>query len=554
MGKPILDEAAVLRLPCGCTTLSRIREQNAIYVDKTEMVSSLAKNCFRPVFLSRPRRFGKSLLVSVFESLFSKGLEDFKDLAIEKDAYWKNEKTYKVVRLDFSQYATVDVETFKSSLTRDIQGVLLGKKRQELTEAEKTLLPNDVIKDYADEAESGSLVLLIDEYDAPITHNLNKSEKLQKMIDFISSFFATIKSCERVFRFVFITGITRLAHVSLFSMFNNLLDIAVDDDYSCLLGITEDELHKYFDAYVRNAAAVLDMSREEVYARMKSSYNGFQFTINADETVYNPWSILSFLSNPKAGFANYWYSTSGGTPTLLVKYLQRIENLDLFNMLRYRDNSNEVEGTVVNSRSLLSKSEPDQIPVEMLLLQTGYFTLKKKSRSRARLVIPNDEIGESLINLSLDIQNLMPSETTQDQISLLCDLLDEGDIESVFNLFNTLLCECVSSNSKAFNDENTIRDIIYSQIPQEEINKAKEVINSHGYSDLELKTPKTKLVVEFKRIQESGGEESAIKEAFSQMRTHHYGETTDKRKLIRVVMIICTAKRCLTAYRVMDSR
>jgi hypothetical protein len=335
-------------------------------------------------------------------------------------------------------------------------------------------------------------------------------------------------------------------------MFNNLLDITVDDDYSGLLGITEDELHRNFDAYVRNAASVLDMSTEEVYARMKSAYNGFQFTINASETVYNPWSILSFLRDPKKGFANYWYSTSGGTPTILVEYLKRAENLDLFNMLRYRDGSNGDEDIVVNNRSLLSKSEPDQIPMDMLLLQTGYFTLKTKSRSRAKLVIPNEEIEESLINLSLDIQNLAPSEATQDQISLLGDLLDEGDIESVFNLFNTILCECVSSNSKAFNDENTIRDIIYSQIPQEEINKAKEVINSQGYSDLELKTAKTKLVIEFKRIPDSGGEESAIKDAISQMRTHHYGETTEDIKLIRAAMIICTAKRSLTAYRVMD--
>ncbi len=552
MGKPILDASAMKRLPCGYTSLSKIREKNVIYVDKTSYVSSLIMNEARPVFLLRPRRFGKSLLVSVFESLFSNCREHFKGLAIENDDYWKEEKTYKVVHLDFSQFATLDLPEFKLNLNYQFQNKLYGKTSGTLTDAEKSVPVTVILDEYAQVAEIGSLVLLIDEYDAPITHNLNKPEKMQEMIDFISSFFATIKSCEKVFRFVFITGITRLAHVSLFSMFNNLLDITVDDDYSGLLGITEDELHRNFDAYVRNAASVLDMSTEEVYARMKSAYNGFQFTINASETVYNPWSILSFLRDPKKGFANYWYSTSGGTPTILVEYLKRAENLDLFNMLRYRDGSNGDEDIVVNNRSLLSKSEPDQIPMDMLLLQTGYFTLKTKSRSRAKLVIPNEEIEESLINLSLDIQNLAPSEATQDQISLLGDLLDEGDIESVFNLFNTILCECVSSNSKAFNDENTIRDIIYSQIPQEEINKAKEVINSQGYSDLELKTRKTRLVIEFKRIPDSGSEESAIKEAIDQMCTHHYGETTEDIKLIRAAMIICTAKRSLTAYRVME--
>ncbi len=552
MGKPILDESAMLRLPCGCTTLSRIRENKAIYVDKTEKVSTLAKNCFRPVFLSRPRRFGKSLLVSVFESLFSKGLEDFKDLAIEKDDYWKNEKTYKVVHLDFSSYATEDLSGFKLRLNMQLLCALKDKTIEELSDVEKSLPPAAIIEQQARLAKHGSLVLLIDEYDAPITHSMDNREKMREMIDFISSFFATIKSCEKVFRFVFITGITRLAHVSLFSMFNNLLDITADDDYSGLLGITEEELHKYFDEYVRNAASVLDMSKEEVYARMKSAYNGFQFTINAKETVYNPWSILSFLSNPKKGFANYWYSTSGGTPTILVEYLKKNEKLNLFNMLRYRVSSTDGKIIQVDEDSLLSKSEPDKIPMDMLLLQTGYFTLKSKNDYLAKLVIPNDEIAESLIKLSLDIQNLGPSEETTDKISSLSELIDSGDIDSVFSLFNTLLCECVSSSSKVFNDENSVRDVIYSQIRGRRIYKAREVINSQGYSDLELKTSKTKLVIEFKRIQESGGEESAIKEAISQMRTHHYGETTEDIKLIRAAMIICTAKRSLTAYRVME--
>ncbi len=553
MGKPILDESAMLRLPCGCTTLSRMRENNAIYVDKTEMVSTLAKNCYRPVFLSRPRRFGKSLLVSVFESLFSKGLEDFKDLAIENDTYWKDEKTYKVVRLDFSRFASMDSENLKKSLTREIASGYSGCKQLEVLDEQGNFNePSYMVSQIYRSAGTSSVVLLIDEYDAPITHHMSEPEEQKKIIAILSSFFATIKSCEKVFRFVFITGITRLAHVSLFSMFNNLLDITADDDYSGLLGITEEELHKSFDPYVRNAASVLDMSTEEVYARMKSAYNGFQFTINAKETVYNPWSILSFLKDPKKGFANYWYSTSGGTPTILVEYLKRTENLDLFNMLRYRDSSSDDNDMLVDNDALLSKSEPDQIPMDMLLLQTGYYTLKQEAKGLGRLVIPNDEIGESLINLSLDIQNLAPSEATQDQISLLGALLDDGDIESVFNLFNTILCECVSSNSKAFNDENTIRDIIYSQIPQEEINKAKEVINSQGYSDLELKTRKTRLVIEFKRIPDSGSEESAIKEAIDQMCTHHYGETTEDIKLIRAAMIICTAKRSLTAYRVME--
>ncbi len=540
----------MLRLSCGYTSIAKIRNDNVIYVDKTSYVSTLAKNRARPVFLSRPRRFGKSLLVSVFASLFSHGLRDFAGLAIAEDDYWKDEKTYRVVHLDFSSYALKDLRDWEHELTLDLQCALLGKKRRELTDAEKSLSPYSALMDYASDADTGSLVLLIDEYDAPITHSLDDPGKTKQVVDFISSFFATIKSCERIFRFVFITGITRLAHVSLFSMFNNLLDISVDDDYATLLGITEEELHGYFDPYVRNAAAVLDMGKEDLYARLKATYNGFQFAVNARETVYNPWSLLSFLAEPGKGLANYWYSTSGGTPALLVHYLKNADELELFNILRYRASSGKNTDLLIDSDSLLAKSEPDQIPMEMLLLQTGYFTLKSVNEDLARLVIPNDEIAESLIRLSLDIHNLGPTIETRSRIADLASMLDHGDVESVFRLFNTLLCECVSANSKAFGDENTIRDIIYSQIPRRRVFKAREVVNSQGMSDLELMTGNTRLVVEFKRIMEPGGEEAAIRQAFEQMKSRHYGETTEKVKLIRVAMIICTVKRSLTAYRV----
>ena len=551
MGKQILDEAAMKKLPCGCTTLSKIRENNAIYVDKTAYVSSLARNDARPVVLSRPGHFGKSLLVSVFESLFSRGLEDFRGLAIENDPYWKNEETYKVVRLDFSQYATVDLETFKSSLTRDIQCVLKNKKEEELTDSEKSVPVTVVLSQYDRMAEIGSLVLLVDEYDAPLNHNRDNPEQLKKFSDFLNSFLATIKSCGNAFRFVFITGITRLSQASIFSTFNHHLDITMDDDHSGLLGFTESELHTYFDPYVRNAASVLDISASDVYAIMKSTYGGYQFSFNAEETVYDPWSVLSFLKNPEKGFADYWY-LSGGTPTALVQYLKDADIVDLLNMLRYRDGLPEGVRTLVDEDLLLSKTETGQTPVNMQLLKAGYFTLKSVCKYLAELVIPNDEIAESLIKLSLDIHSQSPTPETVKSLDRVSEFADAEDIDSLFKLFNSLLCECVSSSSKVFNDENSVRDVIYSQIPRRGIYKAREVINSQGYSDLELKTARTKLVVEFKRIQESGGEESALKDAISQMRTHHYGETTEDIKLIRAAMIICTASRSLTAYRVME--
>ena len=354
MVQAILDKSEIDKLPLGYTSFSEIKNDGAIYVDKTDLVGDLGRLKATPVFLSRPRRFGKSLLISTFESLFSRGLKDFENLKIiekdikSKDKFWHNEKTYKVIHLDFSLYANTDLETFKSLLTLDLQSAIEGKARKDLTDAEKSLSPISVLKDCFDRQLGKSIVLLIDEYDSPITHSVDSPQKMKEMMDFISSFFAAIKSCEGMFRFVCITGITRLAHVSLFSMFNNLADITLDEDYSALLGITENELHEYFDIYVQNAAAVLDMSVSDMYTRLKSTYNGFQFAINTQQTVYNPWSLISFLKKPKLGFSNYWYSTSGGVPTMLVKYLKQEDNLEIFNLLRRKASGQGADDTQRN--------------------------------------------------------------------------------------------------------------------------------------------------------------------------------------------------------------
>ena len=562
MGQAILDKSEIDRLPLGYTSFSEIKNDNVIYVDKTDLVGDLGRLKATPVFLSRPRRFGKSLLLSTFESLFSQGLKDFENLKIikkdleSKDQFWHNEKTYKVIRLDFSRIALKNVDDFESFLTKRFHLELRGKNAWELTEAEKSVSYADLLDSYSKEKRGKEIVLLIDEYDSPITHNIGNPQKMREMMDFISSFFATIKSCEGMFRFVCITGITRLAHVSLFSMFNNLEDITANENYSALLGITEDELREYFDPYVQNAAAVLDMSVSDVYARLKSTYNGFQFAIGARQTVYNPWSLLSFLKKPELGFSNYWYSTSGGVPTMLVRYLQEEDNLEIFNMLRSKvvsqnPETDEDEDLWVDRDELMSKSEPDQIPMKMLLCQAGCFTLKGIDRLLAELVIPNDEVAESMIQLALDIKKLRPRISTRLRLNRLTEIIDSHDIEEVFNLFNTVLFECVSMNSKAFGDENTVRDIIYALIPRDEVLKSKEVMNSQGFSDLELKTRNTKLVIEFKRIADAGGEDNIIEKAFEQMRTRHYGETAEPQKLIRAAMVISTGQRRLVAWRVM---
>jgi hypothetical protein len=189
--------------------------------------------------------------------------------------------------------------------------------------------------------------------------------------------------------------------------------------------------------------------------------------------------------------------------------------------------------------------------MKMLLLQTGYFTLRTVSFPYGKIVVPNEEVAESLIRLSLDVHNLKSDPFTDIELLNLEKLTDNKDIPAVFRLFNAILSENLSSNSPAFNNENSIRDIIYARIPEKGILKSKEMNNCHGYSDLEIKTKATKLVIEFKRMRDGVSQKAAMKEALRQLTTHEYGATPAEIEIIRVGMVISPKERCIKAYEIL---
>ncbi len=543
MGKPLYNEKELMKLPLGATSFAELRNLDRIYVDKTDLIYSLALNISTPVFLARPRRFGKSLLVSTFESLFAHGLRDFKDLAIEK--LWTENKTYKVVHLDFSLYADLDAEQFKNELIDQLENEFSYLNPARIQKKDSVRSAAKIFDNVAKNTRGKNIVLLIDEYDSPITHHLDDLNERKKIERVHSNFFAAVKRYEEIFRFVFITGITRTSHVSLFSIFNSLQDITLDDEYATLTGITEDEIHQYFDPYVRNAASVLDLDTDAVYEKLRHSYDGFQFSLNSETKVHNPWSLLCFLVKPANGFQNYWYQSSGGVPSLLVNYLKKQDNLELFS------NITKGEHTIEINR-LTAKSKAELIPIDLLLLQTGYYTLREGSYLYARLVLPNDEVSDSVISLSLDIHNLNLSFESSVKLGRITSLIDTGAIGEIVELFNTILTECLSPGSKAFNDKNVLRDVIYSRLPDKGLIKSREKPNSCGYSDLELKTASSRLVIEFKRSYQGITEDQALKNALTQIKERHYGEGTDCRKLIRAAMVFSATKKAITKWCVIE--
>ena len=282
----------VTRLPLGRPDFSDIRQHGDVYVDKTALIYGLARLRV-PLFLSRPRRFGKSLLVSTLQSLFAGKLEDFQGLAI--DGHWQD-TSYRVVRIDFSGLADLNVK----EINRELGEILLQNfgvygKISALDEKGEYRLPSSLLREIANSLQNSSTVLLIDEYDAPLTHHLDKTDELQKITSIFNNFYAIVKEYTSKFRFIFITGVTRIAHVSIFSAFNNLRDMSFENKYNTLLGFTQDDIRCYFDQYIDNAAQVLGMSKDAVYTRLEQCYDGYQVAFDSDKTLYNPWSILSFL-------------------------------------------------------------------------------------------------------------------------------------------------------------------------------------------------------------------------------------------------------------------
>ena len=305
-------------LPLGTSDFAALRNSNEIYIDKTALIYELA-SVRSKIFISRPRRFGKSLLVSTFESLFKNGLRDFSGLKIEK--LWKD-KTYPVVRLDFSDLKDLpSAEEFQKSL-RSMIATAFAAIGFRYDPADTVSLFLDQFKLWLSTLETNSFVLLIDEYDAPLTAHLENSRLFNEIRTVLSRFYAVVKRYEGCLRFFFMTGITKYSQTSIFSELNNFDDITLNPAYATLIGYTEEEIKSGFAAYLRNAAEKLGTTEKHVLQNLRDNYDGFSFEPSAQSHVFCPWSVLNFFKYPQQGFKNYWYE-SGGQPSLLLKYLEK---------------------------------------------------------------------------------------------------------------------------------------------------------------------------------------------------------------------------------------
>ena len=381
-----------------------------LYVDKTEYIWQLIKPAKESYFLSRPRRFGKSLTVSTLKAVFEGKKELFKGLALYDKPYdWK---PHPVVHLDLNGFNFDGLDALKSSLGRLMRETAECHALQ-LTETE----PEQMFREIIDKlSKSGQVVILLDEYDKPILNNIGRPE-VKSILAFLKSFYSVIKAFEGRLRFAFITGVSKFSHVSLFSDLNNLTDITMDARYATMFGYTQEELEANFSD--RIAATAADRDMDEFKAEIKAWYNGYRFEENA-KTVYNPVSLAKFFESG-GKFNNYWFST--GTPSFLLELAKR-RDFDFESALK--ESVPEVA---------FSAFEMEDIDPLTLLLQTGYLTIKSTEQKFGQtwyfLDFPNREVAGAF---SAYILNSYAGKTQSGVVKFAAEIatsLLNGDLEKL---------------------------------------------------------------------------------------------------------------------------
>jgi hypothetical protein len=462
------------KYPIGIQTFSEIRERGFLYVDKTAYVERLI-NGSKYYFLARPRRFGKSVLLSTLKSAFQGRQDLFKGLFIENKIEWEN---HAIIHLSFASmdYHSLGLEKSIESNLDDIAkeyNLVLTKQGMAFRFAELISSLH---------TQTGRLVvILIDEYDTPIVQHLGTNiQRALENRDILRSFYTTIKDSDAHIRFFFLTGISRFSKMSIFSALNNLDDISMDAEYGGVCGYTQPELLHYFLPRIQEIAEAMKMTQEACIQQITDWYNGFCFTNTANPTVYSPFSTLLFMQ--KAHFSNYWFST--GMPSFLVKMLNKAYDYDL--------------DDIVLHQNILENFNLEHLNHHTLLFQTGYLAIKEPlGNSTYRMGYPNHEVRESMLAFILNEYFESPQIDSQIVAYDLRLQLNQGNPEGVMKRINTLFAQ-LPFELYAKNYENFYHAIIFTMFKLLGCTIDCEVSHAEGRIDAVVKTPQYIYIFEFK--------------------------------------------------------
>ena len=507
---------------------------NYIYVDKTKYIRDLIK--LEKVFISRPRRFGKSLTLDTIATLFETGVEPYFKGTWIYDKW--TEPTYPVLRLNFLDLDKYSLDLFKQKLNSIItafaQDINLKGYKEKVE-------PEDTIYFLLDELrkEKRQIVILIDEYDCQMTANINNETLYKQFQEKIKSFYATIKNKWPI-KFLGITGVTRLKDVEIFSIGSDIRDITNASAYSQMIGFTRDEIKKYYIDYLKLAASyenncsvdnVTDEQIESMLDMMAQNYDGYCFDEFYKKKVFSTWSVNSFfqsiIENKFVDFGDYWYD-NGGLPSILVNYLKTHK----LNALDYVEKDKTITIRVNDFKNPTSLTSINQ---NVLMCQTGYLTLRSPVYSKGfmTLGIPNSEVYNALLSLmALNIFDDTKLENVNEQI-----LSQSKDVGEIIELFNTVL-NTVSYDNYPISSEAVVQQLLYMYLKGICNSVSAELHSSKGRADLVIESDNRRIVFEFKYAKNEIEAKVKLSEAIEQIKTRDYGNIVPKKaELLRIAAV-----------------
>ena len=508
--------------------------ENFIYVDKTEYIPKLVK--LKRVFISRPRRFGKSLTLDTIATLFETGVEPYFKGTWIYDKW--TEPTYPVLRLNFLNFDKNSLEKFNNKLNSkitefaELNKVTTYKEKEEAEDSIDHLLEQLRL-------ENRQIVILIDEYDCQMTANINNETLYKQFQEKIKSFYANIKD-KLAIKFLGITGVTRLKDVAIFSVGSDINDITNSSAYSQMIGFTRDEIKKFYIDYLKLAASyenncnvdeVTDTQIESLLDRLAQNYDGYCFDEFYKKKVFSTWSVNKFfqsvVSNKFVYFGEYWYD-NGGLPSILANYLQTHK----LNALDYIDKDKTINIKVNDFKNPTSLTSINQ---NVLMCQTGYLTLRSPVYSKGfmTLGIPNSEVYNALFSLmALNIFDDTKLLSVNEQI-----LTQSKDAGEILGLFNTVL-NTVSYDNYPISSEAVVQQLLYMYLKGICNSVTAELHSSKGRADLVIESDNRRIVFEFKYAENETEAKAKLSEAVEQIKTRDYGNILPKKnELLRIATV-----------------
>ena len=507
---------------------------NYIYVDKTQYIRDLIK--LERVFISRPRRFGKSLTLDTIATLFETGVEPYFKGTWIYDKW--TEPTYPVLRLNFLNFDKNSLEKFNNKLNSkitefaELNHVTTFKEKEEAEDSIDHLLEQLRL-------ENRQIVILIDEYDCQMTANINNETLYKQFQEKIKSFYANIKD-KLAIKFLGITGVTRLKDVAIFSVGSDINDITNSSAYSQMIGFTRDEIKKFYIDYLKLAASyenncnvdeVTDTQIESMLDMMAQNYDGYCFDEFYKKKVFSTWSVNKFfqsvVSNKFVYFGEYWYD-NGGLPSILANYLQTHK----LNALDYIDKDKTINIKVNDFKNPTSLTSINQ---NVLMCQTGYLTLRSPVYSKGfmTLGIPNSEVYNALFSLmALNIFDDTKLLSVNEQI-----LTQSKDAGEILGLFNTVL-NTVSYDNYPISSEAVVQQLLYMYLKGICNSVTAELHSSKGRADLVIESDNRRIVFEFKYAENETEAKAKLSEAVEQIKTRDYGNILPKKnELLRIATV-----------------